>query len=758
MKMADEANDIPEADRDDGKLYEFTVDAALLKELGERLVGKPYVALAELVKNSYDADATKVRITFQEDAIEVVDNGDGMSRAEFKNFWMRVGTTHKQASPITARFKRKVSGSKGIGRLSVQFLGNFLKLWSVSLNAPNDVFRAEVDWRQAQRAASLIKSGAKVYAPVPIQEALPDDFAHGTKIRIEGLNQSWEDESLRDFAREFWFLRPPPPLAQDLEEKDTFDIELAGPAEAARAAFDTQLEKAFQGWIAEIRGEVSNGRRGRPATVTVSFKDGESKTQSFNLSRSGLDRATFRIRVYKLAGKQAGGIPVSDAREYFQRFGGVHIYDQAFRLPFYGAEGEDWLRLEYDHSHRRMLSKLVPENLKGEGDLRDLPTNGRIFGTVHISTGHEGAAAGPSARAKGEYLNIQITRDRLIDNAAFADLREMVRWGLDYYSYLASARKHKASRLKGLSEPIKPTEPIFDEIRQHISDLRADVPPQALMRLTGIGDRVEELHDIQQKRVERFDRERVLLGALATAGMGAIALEHELGKELTALNRAIEGLARIPASPAVTKVKGSLSSLVIRITDARKLLSPLMEPENRDHIARMKARQLVEVIVSDLKPLLRSITVETDDIDENLRLPPATRAAWTAILQNVIVNSINATIDTSSKRIRVVGAYDSRRKQGFLRIEDNGVGVDLDDAETLFEPFERRLELSPERKRLGLGGVGLGLTIVRMVAHSVGCKINFVEPSRNMSTAFELTWEADEELAPASNTHRRRRA
>lgn len=36
---------------------EFTVDAVLLKELGERLVGKPHIALAELVKNAYDADA-----------------------------------------------------------------------------------------------------------------------------------------------------------------------------------------------------------------------------------------------------------------------------------------------------------------------------------------------------------------------------------------------------------------------------------------------------------------------------------------------------------------------------------------------------------------------------------------------------------------------------------------------------------------------------------------------------------------------------
>jgi HSP90 family molecular chaperone len=79
-----------------GKFHTFTVDAALLRELGERLVGKPYVALAELVKNSYDADATEVTVTFRRDSITVTDNGTGMSRAEFISHWLRVGTTHKQ--------------------------------------------------------------------------------------------------------------------------------------------------------------------------------------------------------------------------------------------------------------------------------------------------------------------------------------------------------------------------------------------------------------------------------------------------------------------------------------------------------------------------------------------------------------------------------------------------------------------------------------------------------------------------------------
>lgn len=229
-----------------------------------------------------------------------------------------------------------------------------------------------------------------------------------------------------------------------------------------------------------------------------------------------------------------------------------------------------------------------------------------------------------------------------------------------------------------------------------------------------------------------------------------------MGKELTALRSAVDDLSDLAPSPQIEVVEKALRALITRITDARRLLSPLMEPENRDHVAPMKAKQIIDGVVSDLKPLLRSIKIKTDHIDENLRLPPATRAAWSAILQNVIVNAINATIDTSAKRIEISGRLEKGGHKASLRIEDNGAGVDLDDSSDLFEPFERRLEISADRRRLGLGGVGLGLTIVRMVSQSVGCEVRFVDPSAGMSTAFELSWRVENESPQSASSHRRR--
>ena len=113
------------------QVIHFTVDSELLRELGERLVGRQYIALAELVKNSFDADATRVEIRIQDDSIKVSDNGHGMTEEDFASRWMRVGSTHKIHEMTSPLLKRRLTGSKGVGRLAVQFLASELELTSV---------------------------------------------------------------------------------------------------------------------------------------------------------------------------------------------------------------------------------------------------------------------------------------------------------------------------------------------------------------------------------------------------------------------------------------------------------------------------------------------------------------------------------------------------------------------------------------------------------------------------------------------------
>jgi len=70
-------------------------------------------------------------------------------------------------------------------------------------------------------------------------------------------------------------------------------------------------------------------------------------------------------------------------------------------------------------------------------------------------------------------------------------------------------------------------------------------------------------------------------------------------------------------------------------------------------------------------------------------------------------------------------------------------GVDLERAEDYFKPFVRNLEISTDRRALGLGGVGLGLTIVRTIADLLGCGTVFVAPLAPFTTAFRLSWRPE---------------
>lgn len=137
----------------------FTVDSAVLRELGERLVGQAHIALAELIKNSYDADARVAEVTILQDRIIVADDGHGMSRGAFRDYWMRIGSTHKEGLTST-HLNRPLTGSKGIGRLAAQFLAHRVRLPTAPIEEPSRHLVAEVDWDEAVQTGELTKARA----------------------------------------------------------------------------------------------------------------------------------------------------------------------------------------------------------------------------------------------------------------------------------------------------------------------------------------------------------------------------------------------------------------------------------------------------------------------------------------------------------------------------------------------------------------------------------------------------------------------
>ncbi len=114
----------------------FTVDSALLSELGEKLVETVHLALIELVKNSYDADAANVKIIFKKNdegksEIHILDDGIGMNFEAVQKYWMRIATTIKTKINVSPIYGRPRTGAKGIGRFCCRRLGTKLKLITI---------------------------------------------------------------------------------------------------------------------------------------------------------------------------------------------------------------------------------------------------------------------------------------------------------------------------------------------------------------------------------------------------------------------------------------------------------------------------------------------------------------------------------------------------------------------------------------------------------------------------------------------------
>ena len=170
---------------------------------------------------------------------------------------------------------------------------------------------------------------------------------------------------------------------------------------------------------------------------------------------------------------------------------------------------------------------------------------------------------------------------------------------------------------------------------------------------------------------------------------------------------------------------------------ARKVFAPLLESDDRDEIEALVAADVVDQVLANVRPLLPGMNM-TARIPRDLFLPAATFAEWNSLFQNVLINASNATLDLAERKVRCTGGRTGRAT--WIRVEDNGVGVEYDDSEHLFEPFARQLSISEERRALGLGGMGLGLTIVRMIASQRRAKVRFVEPTPGWSTAFQLSW------------------
>ncbi len=159
-------------------------DSTIAELLGVQNFTNKESAVLELVKNAFDAKSTQLNIIFQNKSIIIEDNGNGMNLEDIKRNWMHVGKSEKGYSVIDDNNETRIlSGSKGIGRFALSRLGGAVKLYSQKENS----FDKSVVWITNWNKSSIEEQGS-------LNEK-------GTKIIITELRDKWNTSSIEKLSK-----------------------------------------------------------------------------------------------------------------------------------------------------------------------------------------------------------------------------------------------------------------------------------------------------------------------------------------------------------------------------------------------------------------------------------------------------------------------------------------------------------------------------------------------------------------------------
>lgn len=247
---------------------QFKVSAELKNILGRDLITSDNIAVLELVKNSYDAHATKVEITFGDDSIVIADNGKGMSKKDIIDKWLFIAYSAKSDGTEDKNYRSKIrrdfAGAKGIGRLSCDRLARYLTIKTVS-EETGTLETLKVDWAKFEnRQTEEMDTISVEYESSDALFTFPDNHTHGTSLSFKGLHGLWgknEIFSLRKFLEK---------MITPLQGADDFKIEIKAPAfvdddnilrqqiEEARSRYEN-LNERERADVARWENEILNG-------------------------------------------------------------------------------------------------------------------------------------------------------------------------------------------------------------------------------------------------------------------------------------------------------------------------------------------------------------------------------------------------------------------------------------------------------------------------------------------------------------------
>jgi Histidine kinase-, DNA gyrase B-, and HSP90-like ATPase len=398
----------------------FNISARAAKLIGQENFANAEGAVIELVKNGYDADATACIIVFREidSSLYIIDDGEGMTEKVITDYWMTIGTDHKNNNSATGGKSRIKTGAKGIGRFALDRLGVNCEL--VTNTEKTSPIEWKVSWTQFDGAgmnlsdvkATLEEQNGhdlrKYVTQVLDFVELPADFFEkhftkntGTAIKISSLRDQWDEGSVTQLFQNIEQLVPP-------LEVNTFGIylyserypDMFGPVDPAPFVdFDYKLtanvgedhkatikicRKELDIKVLQSRGFFADNKLAGGNFSLAAFQKEEFEIQTSleellpgfkEVDREGqLDKiGAFDFTFYFL--KRGGAAEKDeDDRTYpyrdvnysvrsqlLSRYGGIKIFRDNFRIRPYGevkSTAFDWLDLGVRATRNPTITRL----------------------------------------------------------------------------------------------------------------------------------------------------------------------------------------------------------------------------------------------------------------------------------------------------------------------------------------------------------------------------------------------------------------
>ena len=348
-------------------LRPFKVSTGLKDLIGRDLITNDFVAVFELVKNSFDAHATSVRIYFGTNKIVITDNGKGMSEADILDKWLFVAYSAKREGTEDADYRddisqrgREYAGAKGVGRFSCDRLGSRLQLSSRSEGDSVQVLN--IDWtryeKDAQKEFGKIKIRLSEASQFPDLEARPES-EHGTVLSISKLRSVWNRAKLQRLKRELMKLINPFD-----EESSSFQIDIVAPGQQDEDEKDADYnENLPEGKDLKlvVNGKIENPildiLSGRTTAIHVKLIDAGKTIESRLEDRGELIYHIKEKNTYRLLKRSKFSAAIyflnRSAKTVFARrmglpsvqFGSIFLFRNGFRVFPIGQEHDDFFGL-----------------------------------------------------------------------------------------------------------------------------------------------------------------------------------------------------------------------------------------------------------------------------------------------------------------------------------------------------------------------------------------------------------------------------